>query len=139
MKNTVKRFFAFLIDWMIIVFIGSFLITLGPNFDIKYFFYPSIDMISLYGVVLSIDIWAFFPLFKDCVFNCASFGKVLLGLKVVDSKTLKKPSVVKLIIRNITFYFPFVDVIVWLVTHGKTLGDIISDTVVLSAKNCNMD
>ncbi len=45
-----------------------------------------------------------------------------------------QPSTINLIKRNIAFYFPPIELISFLIKGGKTIGDIISNTIVVEKK-----
>lgn len=126
-----KRIWAFVIDWVIVFSIGIALTFLGPKFNWDYLRYPSIQMFSAYGVLFSALSFLILPLIKDCLFRQASFGKWLLKLKVVCENSYDKPSVFNLMIRNITFYFPIVELFLLFFNKGKTIGDLISNTTVV--------
>ena len=132
MKNIIiRRIIAFTIDWCLIFAISITLFFLGPRFDLNYFRYPSVEMFSAYGVILGILSFILLPLLKDCLFKNASFGKWLLRLKIVDKTTQNKPKIEKLLLRNITFYFPFIELAFLLFNKGDTIGDIITQTTVI--------
>ena len=134
-KIIVKRILADIIDWNLIFIIGIPLFFLGENFDPKYLLYPSIKMFSAYGTMLGVLWFLVAPLLKNCLFNSASFGMFVFGLKIVSKATLKKATVEKLILRSATFYLPFADIMVLLITKKYSLGDLISKTTVLSKKD----
>lgn len=130
-KNvTIRRFVAFVIDWNVIFLIGFGLFISGPRFDIEYLRRPSIKMFSAYGVLLGILAFILLPLLKDCVFKGASLGKLICGIKVYDIHRKNTAGIFSLILRNITFYIPFVEMIVCLCNKGRTLGDMLSSTYV---------
>ena len=126
----IRRLIAFVIDWNLIFLIGFGLFISGPEFKIEYLLRPSIRMFSAYGVLLSVLSFALLPLIKDCVFKGSSLGKLICGIRVYDnnSKDIAKTS--SLILRNLTFYIPFVELIVALCNNGRTLGDMLSSSYV---------
>ena len=126
-KNVVlRRFIAFAIDWNVIILACVGLFLLGPRFDIEYLLRPSIKMFSSYGVILGILGFVLLPLFKDCLFKGASLGKLVCGLKVYDSRTQNVAKIPSLIARNLTFYIPLVELIVFACNKGRTIGDMLS-------------
>jgi uncharacterized RDD family membrane protein YckC len=67
-------------------------------------------------------------------------GKMLLSLKIVDSKTFEKPTVMQLIIRLCSYVFSIVPLgigILYILVNKKKRAwhDLISDTVVISEKH----
>ena len=130
-KNVmIRRAFAFIIDWNVIILICSGLFALGPRFDVEYLLRPSIKMFSAYGVILGILGFVLLPLFKDCLFKGSSLGKLICGLKVYDSRAQNIAKIPSLIIRNVTFYIPLVELIILLCNKGRTLGDMLSSSYV---------
>lgn len=125
-----RRCIAFVIDWNIILPINFFLFVSGPRFDVQYLLRPSMKMFSAYGVLLGIAGFILLPLVKDCLFKGASIGKLICGIRVYDATTRETARLSSLILRNITFYVPFVELIVCLANKGRTLGDEISGTFV---------
>lgn len=130
-KIIVRRAIAFSIDWVVIFGISFAVFISGPRFSVEYLLYPSIKMFSAYGVILGCLCFIFLPLVKDCLFKSASLGKWIMKLKVVNTNDYKSPSLGKLILRNITFYLPFVELLLLLANHGNTVGDMLSKTTVI--------
>ena len=134
MKNTkaviVRRFIAFIIDWSVIFLISFGLFISGPRFEVEYLLRPSIRMFSAYGVLLGILGFVLLPLLKDCLFKGASLGKLICGIKVYDNHSKDTAKNIALISRNITFYIPYVEMIVCLCNEGRTLGDMLSSSYV---------
>ena len=132
MKNTkaviFRRFIAFVIDWNVVFLISIGLFTLGPRFEVEYLLRPSIRMFSAYGVILGILAFIILPFIKDCLFKGASLGKLICGIKVYDNHNKETAKTGALILRNITFYIPFVEMILCLCNKGRTLGDMVSSS-----------
>ena len=128
-KNVIRRIIAYIIDWNIIIIIGFLISLIGPRFDVNYLITPSINMFSSYGIILSVLFYIFAPLFKDIIFGYRSFGKLLCKLNIYseDDKPIKNIGL--LMLRNITFYFGVIDLVVLLV-NKKSLGDLITNTCV---------
>lgn len=128
-KLFIRRSFAFLIDWNLVLGTPMLLFFVGGSES--YFVQPSIYMVKyvwvlpVMGVLLIV-----FPLLHNLVFRNASIGKRIFGLRIVEKNTYAKPSVKKVILRSLFFYIPQIDLIVYLVTKN-TIGGIISDTVVV--------
>ena len=126
-----RRIIADLIDWNLIFVLGSAFLFLGPNFDPIFLLYPSVEMFSAYGVLLSLFTFLVLPFFKDCLFRSVSLGKALMGLKIVDGITFEKAKISKLLLRNLTFYFFFIELLLLLI-HGETIADLLTKTTVCS-------
>lgn len=125
-----RRVIAFIIDWTIIILICLGLFISGPRFDVAYLLRPSIKMFSAYGVLLGILGFIILPLIKDCLFKGASLGKLICGIKVYDNHSNATAKSSSLILRNITFYIPFIEMIVCLCNNGRTIGDMLSSSYV---------
>lgn len=68
-------------------------------------------------------------LIKDI--NGASFGKKIMGLKIVDCKHFElKPTPLKLIFRNVFLWLGVIEIIIFIV-YKKRLGDILTNTCVI--------
>ncbi len=128
----IKRLIAFVIDYLLIGLISFAFIFFSPSFDSSYLLYPSIKMFSSLSPWLGILSAIFLPLFRDVIFGGASFGKRIMGLRIVKSGTEEKPSVGALILRNITIAFVTVEFIVWFIAKGRRLGDFIGNTEVVA-------
>ena len=127
---TLRRLIAFAIDWSVILVICMALFVTGPRFDTEFLLRPSIKMFSAYGVILGVLAFVLLPLFKDCLFKGASLGKLICGIKIYDNNSKTTAKIPSLILRNITFYIPFVELIVCLCNKGRTLGDMLSSSYV---------
>ena len=133
-KTLIKRAVAFVIDWNLILAFSFAMFLVGPQFDVKYLMLPSVEAFSSYGVIIGVLGLLALPLVRDCIFRNASLGKLIMGLRVVDVKTDCPPSIVKMLIRNLTFYFWAADLIAMLANHGVSVGDSISSTTVIEKK-----
>ncbi len=137
-KTTVKRAIAFVIDWNLILIISIALLISGGNFSIDYLLVPSTEMFSSAGVIIGLVCLIALPLLKDLLFKNASLGKLIMGLRVVDASSGKPAPVRSLIIRNITFYLPPVELIAFM-TNGRTIGDRLSGSTVVEKKKQNTE
>jgi len=126
----IRRGIAFAIDWNLIFLISFGLFVSGPRFEIQYLLRPSIKMFSACGVLLGFLSFALLPLIKDCLFKGSSLGKLICGIKVYDNHSNETAGNFSLILRNFTFYFPFVEIIVALCNNGRTLGDMLSSSYI---------
>jgi len=83
-----------------------------------------------------------FPIVAVIIFwlaKSATPGKILLGLKIVDAKTLNKPTVTQLLIRYISYYLsaiPFFLGFFWVAFDKRKQGwhDKIASTLVIHVK-----
>ncbi len=67
-----------------------------------------------------------------------TLGKLIMGLRVVDASSGEPASTRSLIIRNITFYLPPVELIAFM-TNGRTIGDKLSGSTVVEKKKQNTE
>ena len=137
-KIFIKRIIAFAVDWCVIFLISAALFFTGPRFEWDYILYPSIKMFSAYGVILGTLSFILLPLLRDILLKGNSLGKRLCRLNICCKQVDKKVELWQLVARNVTFFVPFLDFIAWFLLRGKTIGDCISNTVVLDkADLCN--
>ena len=121
-----KRFIAFLIDWLIIVFPIYIYITnkVGLN--------PRVE--DAIPMLIGLLILVILILLRDLAFGNASIGKKIMDLKVVDENN-KKPSVLKLIKRNTTLLLVPLELISILMDKdARRMGDQLANTKVISNK-----
>ena len=84
------------------------------------------------GLFLTEKIWIVYPFFKDLFFKNGSIAKKILKVKVIDSTTGERPTIKKLILRNIFFPVKLIDLIVSCRRlDSLTLGDLITRTRVV--------
>lgn len=124
-----KRIIAGIIDFIIIAVI----------YEIPFFILIILPLIA--GGLSSINmidriffctlIALFLLIFKD-VFKKGSVGKQIMKLEIIDIKTNEKAFLSKRILRNLTWFLSFVEVIVLMAT-GKRIGDRIAGTEVVAA------
>ena len=131
MKIRIKRIFAFLIDWYIIL-IPSALITPYITFFLNKHFEgnPWVDFVSFFVFLLPLGAF----LLKDVVCKGRSAGKRVFGLYIYDQKTLKQADNKQCILKNLFLFLCVFDAVLLLVT-GKTLGDRLAGTVVTSEQD----
>lgn len=125
----IRRFMSFCIDWVAIFAVGFALSLLGPEFAPEYLLYPSIQMFSAYGVILSVLWFIAAPLCKDLI-GGASLGKHICGLRVA-AKDGGKAEAFALVLRNVTFFFAMIEMIVILANKGVRVGDMLAGTRVV--------
>ena len=130
-KILIRRFFAFVIDWNIMLGVAMALMFYGPGSSPEYLLFPSIKMLSSPGFILG-AVWFFlYCLLKDCLFGRRSLGKLICGLIILNSETGEKASYSSLILRNITYVIASIEGIVVLLNNGKRLGDSFAKTQVV--------
>ena len=127
----IRRFFAFLIDWNIMLGVAMALMLYGPGVDPEYALNPSIRMFTSAGFLMGLAWAVLYCLFKDCIFGGRSLGKLICGLVVKSSKSEKRASFGSLILRNVTYVIIQVEAILALVNRGRRLGDLIARTQVV--------
>lgn len=114
-----KRIIASTIDFIIYILICLILLSNYKDIDLMYL--PK-------KVYLIVTLCAILPLFKDIIFKNASIGKKIMKLEVLN-KDYRKPTLIQLILRNITFIIWPIEIILVL-TINKRIGDIIFKTEV---------
>lgn len=136
-----KRVFSFIID----CFIGFlFMVTLSVSLLLFEFLVAEIFslpvespiFITIAEVVAILSYFSYF-IFCDFVLKCGSIGKKLVGIKVIDIETQKKPKALRLIISSLLFMlFGVVNFIVMRSSlNRQALSDIITSTVVIDNRN----
>lgn len=134
MSTKFKRIFAFIIDWNLML-LPFFAIWQVIPFIAKKL--PSADfLVFIFAVLVFVSALASVVL-RDAVFKGRSLGKRLFGLYVCEKGTVKQANTGKKIIRNIFFFFCYVDVFLLLAT-GETIGDKVTNTVVYSKKELDL-
>ena len=128
----VRRFFAFVIDWNIMLGVAMALLFYGPESNPEYLLYPSIKMFATTSFLLGLLWFIIYCLFKDCLFGRRSFGKLICGLVIVNSSTGEKASFGSLILRNITYIVVQIEGLFVLFNKGERLGDSIAKTKVVA-------
>lgn len=131
MKIRIKRIFAFLIDWYIIL-LPSALVTPYITFFLNKHFEgnPWVDFVSFFVFLLPLGAF----LLKDVVCKGRSAGKRVFGLYVYDKKTLKQADNNQCVLKNLFLFLCVFDAVIYLVT-GKTLGDRLAGTLVATKQD----
>ena len=127
----VRRFFAFFIDWNIMLGVAMALMFYGPGSNPEYLILPSLKMLTSTGFLLGLAWLVLYCLFKDCLFGKRSLGKLIFGLKIQSSETGESAPFKSLILRNIPYMMVQIEGIVVLANKGRRLGDIIAKTQVV--------
>ena len=128
-----RRVFAFLLDGFLSLFIVfamiiTVIVILGSSGNIDLMTETLIEQIlNKYSVLL---------LLRDFLFGGTSLGKRILGLRVVDITTHKKPPALKRILRCLFFIILPIDAITMFI-EGRSLGDRVANTIVVSKKQIN--
>lgn len=128
-----RRVFAFLLDGFLsftlaFAVLNTVVVILGSSGNIDLMTDTMINQImNKYGVLL---------LLRDFLFGGTSLGKRIFRLRVIDCTTHQKPPVLKRILRCLFFFILPVEAISILV-EGKSLGDRVANTIVVSKKQVN--
>ncbi len=125
-----KRILAYLVDALLSLFVGFALILLNGIVNLigaitnwfPFEYVHSIDQIIIILVTLGLSF------FRDAI-ACRSFGKKLLGIKIVTING-NKPTRLQLIKKNLFSFLWFFEGFV-LLTRGRTTGETISKTKII--------
>lgn len=128
-----RRVFAFILDFIFSFLMMTFLllsvtIIYGASGNIEAFDAEKVENILNKG--------SLFLLFRDFLFGGASLGKRIMGLRILDYTTLKKPPIFKTILRDLFFIILPFDAITMFV-EGRSIGDRVANTIVVSKKSIN--
>lgn len=119
-----KRIYAMLIDFLL----SSLLVQL-VSFTFDFF-----EIVIPYYSYVIIIIGVFLLIFKDVLYGNASIGKKILKIEVRMNDG-QVPSLMKLIMRNLTIFIWPIECI--LILHqNKRIGDIIFKTSVVNSTQC---
>lgn len=129
MPIKVKRLFALLIDHAICIVMSGFPFSFLLQIKV-------IDEKYLDSILLLVTPLLYFVLmlFKDSFCKNASFGKKILGLKVVRTNG-KKFTIITSFLRNIVIPILFPFEIYYLFAYNRRLGDRLANTEVQNARN----
>lgn len=124
----IKRVFAFIIDWNITLIPVLIITTLSVP--------PAIHYKSFTQLILFVDLLLIILAFaafimRDVIFKGRSPGKRIFGLYILDKASLQSPTAKQLILRNAFFFLTAIDIIL-LFLLSCTIGDQITNTVILS-------
>lgn len=131
MKLDVRRLIAFAIDWNLTYIIGMALLFGGPQFKTEYLIAPSMRMFTPFSVLSALAWFVGACMLRDLIFGGRSLGKLICGLKIQNRADGGNPRMRQLILRNITFYFAVIEMVVWAVNNGVRLGDMAAGTEVV--------
>ena len=130
MGDIIKRMVAFVLDWNI---------CLLPFMTVIFLLVPLAQQGTLMTLIyiclffmLMLSALAVFVL-RDVIFKGQSIGKRIFKLHVLDNNTMQEASTGKKIVKNLFFFIYVIDGIV-LLASGRTIGNYVTDTVVLSEK-----
>ena len=129
-----KRLIAFIIDWNIILFPFVLIFTLLTILLTQLTKITSLIVLALIPIIF-LALGAF--VFRDVIFKGRSLGKRIFDLYVYDQNTLAHASKRQCFMRNIFFFLYFFDGIILLAT-GKTIGDRVAATVVLTKADIDL-
>ena len=130
MAIRLKRIVSFIIDWNITLLPALLLFEFSMGIGVE-----NKPLLPLSMLLCFVAVFGGFTLFitRDCIFKGESLAKKLFKLTVLDKNTLTTPSKKQLILNNIFLFLYPVEAILLLAT-GETLGNRITDTVVVSKK-----
>ena len=130
MPDRLKRMIAFVIDWNILylpaLLIGFLLSEIASN--------QTLVGLAVLAMLTLILITYVLIAARDIIFGGRSLGKRILGLYIVDKKTLEPISAGRRFARNIFFCLINWLEIVLLLATGETLGDRVASAAVLSRR-----
>lgn len=121
-----KRILAIFIDWNLSG-IPALLYSLIVLLLVEYFPQASV-FIMLFAPVFVFS----FPLifvYRDVIFKGRSLAKRLFKLEIVDLETNNLPSKSSLVSRNLFFFILPVEIIL-IIIKNRTLGDMITNTII---------
>lgn len=123
-----KRILSFIIDFVIIAIIYEIpfvILVLVPSIQGKF---TSVQAIFI-RILISTFVAYLLMVFKD-IFKDGSVGKKIMKLTIVDSGTKKPASIGKRILRNVTWFLSWIEIIVYLAAK-KRIGDMLAKTDVV--------
>lgn len=130
-----KRILAFLIDWNItgipIFLISSLIVVILETNNVA-------DWITGWCMLFLILLFPIGVILRDFIWKGRSIGKRITGLCVLDMQTGERPKFLKLVARSIFFMLMYIDGIIMLVS-GKSIGDRVAHTVVVSVRSTEKD
>lgn len=122
-----KRLIGFLIDFIIVVFIYSLVVT-----TVSKLYNLRID--KLYNpVIIIIPFFLFYYCILEYIF-LTTIGKLIFKLKVVSAITSQKPTFIQIIIRTFSRFVVHLDFFSFLFKRPIGLHDILSKTAVIDRK-----
>ena len=131
-----RRFVAWIIDWnlsglaiMFLVFVYS-LIFLNRI--------ESANLLFALGMFAILLLYPVMFILRDVIFGGRSVGKRIMGLIVLDKKTGQPASKMLKAVRGLSIFILTVDAIVLLIC-GRSVGDMIANTVVTRKKDLSID
>ena len=123
----VRRIIAWIIDWNLSGIPCMLFLALNPDFAR----YPTLQNAGVALLfVLLVFLYPVLFVFRDVIFNGRSIGKRIFGLYVLEKNTNEPASIKQRIIRSLFFFIYPVDGIILLATK-ESIGDKISNTVVV--------
>lgn len=133
MAIRIKRLVAFIIDWNITLLPILLLYELSLSVGVE-----NEKLLPLTMLLSFILVFGGFALviLRDFIFNGRSLGKRIFGLITLDKNTMAEPKKRQLILKNIFLFIYPVEGLLLLAT-GETLGNRITDTVVVSKEQRN--
>lgn len=133
------RFFAYFIDWLIIIAFYTFLAIVLATTVGEYIFDSAINS-NFFFLFLPLGLFVFYQLFSEVLANGQSFGKKAMGIKVVRLDG-KEPTLSDFLLRSA---FHMVDtftslgivaaILVSTSSKSQRLGDMTANTTVIKVK-----
>lgn len=130
------RFFAFLIDFFICLFISILFVIpeviVGEIICNIFSLQIDSETFAKIGAPIDLAILILSFVLKDIVLPKGSIGKMIFKLRIVDFRTLNKPKLWKSVVANLfSFAFPLEYIVYRSSLNNQTLGDIVTSTVVV--------
>ena len=85
-------------------------------------------------VILLPFILILYPLWKDILWNGQSFGNKIVGLRLIDFKTGKRPSFLRILVKNMIFILTLSlgSVFLFMNDGRRGLGDLLTSTILVT-------
>lgn len=85
-------------------------------------------------VILLPFILILYPLWKDILWNGQSIGNKIMGIKLIDFKTGKRPSFLRILCKNMIFILTIglASVFLFVNDSRRGLGDLLSSTFLVT-------
>ncbi len=126
------RVFAYILD-IIFSLIITFILIFIAIAILGYSGEASSNPDSFKYIVGILELFPFLLIFRDFIFGGRSLGKRILKLRINDFTTGKKPKVTKTAFRGFLTVFILPLELIYLLAEGRTIGDRIANTVVISS------
>ncbi len=125
-----RRFFAWVIDWVALSFLAAVIIGIVEGFDAPYAHGELMVVAAVLVIILGFA-------FRDPLLGGRSLGKRICRLGIVDKTTGGKPTGVRWAFRGILYVFYFFDGIC-IMLSGYSFGDMLGGTAVVDINTAKM-